>query len=1224
MSAGKSVGYTSDYVGRMCRVGSLECRRIGRSWFVEENSLKDFALKQIEEKEARKGKLSKQRKAEYVEAPVVEVAEVKKELSVEKPKREVYSYTQPPVENIESPITATHFRAKIAEEESKMEIIERASMVPVSPLANIANKAMVLVTSVALVFGSYSVIDNRYYEAAVTVTGEGVNYAVASLQGISERLYAFDSKFSKAIVSLDDLSGQSASSIMGGNMMAQAGAADLADSIFRNVKGFFSRLGTKLTPDSTVVATGNTRGIVNISVKSVAKENTEEFVYSEKARTPSTIVQNIINQPVVERIVETRQIIREGGITLAQLQETENELRKDIAKMALAIKNNTGGSFTNIALTQRIDRLSSVDISGSTITSSTAALTSLTVSGSATFESSFSIPNSTSLPSTCSTGELYFDTDATTGERLYACESADSWVLQGGGGGGLFTDGGTATYLTSLTDDLVIGGSTLATSIFSIDESSGTFLFGGDQSANPTLTFEATDGDTGDFGFNTSDAFYFTGANVGIGTTTPAEALTINGAISLVPGSAPTENEGDIYANSSDNNLYFYDGTSWVDLTAAAGGGSGDITAVGSMTTGAAFADSTADDDWLGLGASAGRIEFDNQATDEVNILNANVGIGTSTPSVLLTVGATSTQQFLVSDLGVITDGVWNGTALTDAYVPDDITIDLAATATALATARTIAGVSFDGTANISLNNNAITNGAGYITATLTEEEVEDFVGGMLGGTETGITVTYQDGTNDIDFEVNGVLQDLNTLGAPSTDGEILVATGAGAFAYESGATVRTSLGLTIGTNVQAYDADLTTYAGITPSANVQSLLGAASYAAARTLLDLEPGTDFYSISAADSAFEAELTNSAGLLAALSDETGTGLAVFSTAPTFTTSITIGSAGISEAELEILDGATLTTTELNYVDGVTSAIQTQLDAKEVQLDNEAGLYAALSDVTNFLQTGDALAGDDITDGSIDQSEIADDILDFVDLSDALTVDADTTIDSTTNTITFNGGLLIASSTPATTTAALYNTGGTLYWNGSTIGTTLTEEEVEDFVGGMLGGTETGITVTYQDGTNDIDFEVNGVLQDLNTLGAASTDGEIIVATGAGAFAYESGATVRTSLGLTIGTNVQAYDADLTTYAGITPSANVQSILGAANYAAARTLLDLEPGTDFYSISASDAAHEAELTNSAGLLAALSDETGTGLAVFSTAPTFTTSITIGSAGISEAEL
>lgn len=44
---------------------------------------------------------------------------------------------------------------------------------------------------------------------------------------------------------------------------------------------------------------------------------------------------------------------------------------------------------------------------------------------------------------------------------------------------------------------------------------------------------------------------------------------------------------------------------------------------------------------------------------------------------------------------------------------------------------------------------------AGYISATLTEEEVEDYVGGMLGGTETGISVTYQDATNDIDFVVD-------------------------------------------------------------------------------------------------------------------------------------------------------------------------------------------------------------------------------------------------------------------------------------------------------------------------------------------------------------------------------------------------------------------------------------------------------------------------------------
>jgi hypothetical protein len=42
------------------------------------------------------------------------------------------------------------------------------------------------------------------------------------------------------------------------------------------------------------------------------------------------------------------------------------------------------------------------------------------------------VPNSTSRPGTCTVGDSYMDTDATSGSRWYLCESTNTWVAQGG------------------------------------------------------------------------------------------------------------------------------------------------------------------------------------------------------------------------------------------------------------------------------------------------------------------------------------------------------------------------------------------------------------------------------------------------------------------------------------------------------------------------------------------------------------------------------------------------------------------------------------------------------------------------------------------------------------------------------------------------------------------------------------------------------------------------
>ena len=116
-----------------------------------------------------------------------------------------------------------------------------------------------------------------------------------------------------------------------------------------------------------------------------------------------------------------------------------------------------------------------------------------------------------------------------------------------------------------------------------------------------------------------------------------------------------------------------------------------------------------------------------------------------------------------------------------------------AGTATALATARNIGGVSFDGTANINLpgvntagdqdtSGNASTastlatartihgvsfDGSGNIDLT---EVIEDTVGAMFSSnTETGITATYQDGDGTIDLVIGTLNQDTTGTAALAT-----------------------------------------------------------------------------------------------------------------------------------------------------------------------------------------------------------------------------------------------------------------------------------------------------------------------------------------------------------------------------------------------------------------------------------------------------------------------
>ena len=226
------------------------------------------------------------------------------------------------------------------------------------------------------------------------------------------------------------------------------------------------------------------------------------------------------------------------------------------------------------------------------------------------------------------------------------------------------------------------------------------------------------------------------------------------------------------------------------------------------------------------------------------------------------------------------------------------------------------------------------------------------------------------------------------------------------------------------------------------------------------------------------------LTNTSGNLIIKSGTT-TALTFSGANATFAGTVTIGSAEISEAELEILDGATVTTDELNILDGVTATtaeiniidgdtsatLTTVADADRVVLnDNGTMVQAAVTDLdTYFSATTKTLTNKTLTTPVITE----------IDSGSTITLDATTDIvlDADGGDIFFkDGGITFGSAT---------NSSGDLIIKSGTT-TALTFSGADVTIAGDLTisgddltmGTNTSGHIMVADGTNFNPVAVSG--------------------------------------------------------------------------------------------------------------------------------------------------
>ena len=145
---------------------------------------------------------------------------------------------------------------------------------------------------------------------------------------------------------------------------------------------------------------------------------------------------------------------------------------------------------------------------------------------------------------------------------------------------------------------------------------------------------------------------------------------------------------------------------------------------------------------------NAGNINAGTLAAARVATLNQNTTGSAATLTTARTIAGVSFDGS--ANISLNNNAITNGAGYITSSGTSAACSGNAATATKLASARTIAGVSFDGSANISLNNNAITNGAGYITsanggnaATLDSIDSSQFLRSDTADTASGeLTIT--------------------------------------------------------------------------------------------------------------------------------------------------------------------------------------------------------------------------------------------------------------------------------------------------------------------------------------------------------------------------------------------------------------------------------------------------------------------------------------------------
>src|SRR3989344_5840435 len=289
-----------------------------------------------------------------------------------------------------------------------------ATHVPVytlTPLTEFFHKVVALALTLMLTFGTYAAVDPSYARFAADSVQENVNAALDSYHAATGGgLGVLADRTQSQVAAVAENPASAMLAVRGAVTLGLPRvAANFARSLNENVNNFVYAIAfpAALVFSQSFVDSSKTGSVaveITPSSDSGVLSSQESSASTQASARTQTTPANTINNPVIERVVETTRLLSVGGISEELLDKKLAELDSKLSSRALVSSAANSTNITNIyasaASVARIEHLDALDLTNPTITGGSITEASISAAD------SLSVVGDTSLATTTVNGDL--------------------------------------------------------------------------------------------------------------------------------------------------------------------------------------------------------------------------------------------------------------------------------------------------------------------------------------------------------------------------------------------------------------------------------------------------------------------------------------------------------------------------------------------------------------------------------------------------------------------------------------------------------------------------------------------------------------------------------------------------------------------------------------------------------------------------------------------------